>query len=204
MEVIRFSFVGRFGNGAQTVNDLHYYHLGTFTMTEEDCSALAADINGHLGQLYINLMESSWTLDQAVVRTEVIPPAVAVAGSATIGAPGAWTTSPRQNPHAMCLIVRKDTGVASRSGRGWISLPGSPLSTDFSQDVWDQGYVDAVKLFAAKLPDTIIGSPSGTSWFPCVYSRTRHKRGNDPFFFDLDKAVVSNKVHWQRTRLTIP
>jgi hypothetical protein len=204
VNVVRASIVGRFGNGAQTVNDLHYLNTTGGTPPEAYLNGLATDIWTHLGTAYRNVFEASWTADEIVCRTEVIAPDIAVAGSHAIGQVGTYTSSARQLSRGLCATIDKATGFASRSSRGWLMMPGSPIASEMLIDQWASAYVTALQTFASLLDDTITASSDSAAWLPVVYSRTRHKRGDTPYTFDILSATAQNKVHFLRSRLTIP
>jgi hypothetical protein len=204
INVVRASLVGHFGNGAQTVNDIHYYNTTGGAPPEAYLNGLATDIWTHVGTAYRNLFEAAWTADEIVCRTEVLPPDVAVAGVHSINAAGTNSAGTRTASHALAATIDKHTGFATRSSRGWLIVPGSPFSSDMNVDVWNSSVVTTLQAFADLLDDTITASSDSAAWLPCVYSRTRHKRGNDPYVFDILGATANAKVHFLRSRLTIP
>lgn len=110
-------------------------------------------------------------------------------------------------PPECCLVLSFKTQTLSRSSRGHMFLPPAFASTHVQGEQFSSSsatYTTA-QAFRDAL-DTIRGGGGFNITTPAftapliVYSKTRRRRGEDPWVFDVTSTAVRNRVHWLRSR----
>jgi hypothetical protein len=109
---------------------------------------------------------------------------------------------------SLCALVSLKTDAAIRSGHGWMFLPPpfniNVLDTNFSWDDTNDFWIRWQAL-ADLIPDSFDQSGvDARTYTPIVYSRTRHRRGQDPYYFTIQDAILKTRPAFLRSRLTSP
>ena len=192
-------------DGTLAEPSLHYQTDNSTGGSEPDPSDLVAWLDGYLSTPFRALLNSHVTLDELVLSQEVLKPDIGVSSSVTVNGVGSYTTGAIAVPKAAVPVIDIHTGVRSKSARGWMRPPGPGIASAFNGDSWDSSYQSAAATFCALLDDTHdFGTISISTLKPVVYSPTRHKRGDDPWTFQVKSAQLNPNVRWLRSRLTSP
>jgi hypothetical protein len=159
------------------------------------------------------VLAAAWTV-VAVVVTEVLDPdstAVPAQGSHSVNLAGTQTSAGDQLPPPSCPLLTFYTNAAVRSGHGRIFLPSSgPASNLDGSGNYDTSatfYVTTLPALRTKLlADVHVtdGVLVDQDLSLVVYSRTRHARGDDDFYFDVTSIAQHPQLHWLRSRATAP
>lgn len=156
---------------------------------------------------WTNVMSDAGRLTEARVRQEVANPGVDIPETAseplslpgTLGTPGTDAL-----PTAMCVWFQFGSGNAIRSARGGTHSPPTDAAARLNgSGRWDDstGYWTNITTLGSRIQGQISDAfGEGGDFNPGVYSRTRRKRGLDPFFFELTSVVPSVKPRWLRRR----
>lgn len=213
-DILRVSFESTDASGRLFVNTLHYRIEGdsAFPTHEPEIPSVLSKLSEHLTTEYRGCLDTGRTLNTIRGRTEVETwnGEVARVGEVTVGLAGLLSHGDGTVPDPACGVIDLRSGVASRSGRGWIMVPGSRASTALSSlGKWAVGgtYVNAMNALAAVLDDKVQETFGGVnSWHatPVIYSRTRRKAALEPFYFPVASCLVRTDVHWLRRRVTAP
>lgn len=211
-EVIRFGLVSHMDTGALIVNNLHYRLEGdtAFIGNEPTIADCASEVWTKLGTAYRALLNTAYTVDlvHGYEEVETWNGAVAGVGDFTVNAAGTATGTGTSEPRPLAAVIDLKSDVGSRSARGWILVP-APLA----QSMWSASgniagaALTALQTFAALLDDTIQHDVIGVhAWHlkPVIYSRTRRKRGDSPWYFDVKAAVAKSDPRWVARRRSIP
>lgn len=203
--IYRITFVCAHSNGALAEPSLHYQTDLNPLEDEPDPGDVANDIWGHFNTAFRNCLHSETTVLRIDAREEVLPPDIGAAGTHGVNLPGTGFTGTVGLPHALCAVVNRHTGVASRSARGWFHMPSPLQQTCVAGDVWGSTYETTLDALAALLDDTIAFGGIGTGHYnPVVYSRTRHGRGLTPYAWKVTAGVKNRQPKFLRSRYTIP
>jgi hypothetical protein len=203
--IYRTSILAHHGDGTQCVTTLHYQTDLAPLGDEPDPNDVASGVWTLLGTAYKNVCRTDVTIDTVVCAEETLPPAIGVSGAHTVNTAGLWAPGTANSPHGLVPVLNLHTGTRSRSARGWTHLPGNLSNTTYLIDTWTatvKGYYDAL---AALLDDTFtLGTVPATTVRPVVYSRTRHKRAETPYTFNVTSGTTNPKVKWLRSRMSNP
>lgn len=204
--VYRATFHCSYADGTLVQPSIHYQ---TDVPTGGDEPAAADVANGVWGNLHFWLAGNTPTtidIHEVVVTEQVLPPDIGA--QAAHGAPGeAGTLSPGDDdlPRGLVPLINIHTDTASRSARGWMFLASPGDSTFLVDGAWDPSYVASLQGFADQLDNSFdLGSLFPTHVNPVVYSRKRHKLGQEPYTFRITSALANPRPHWLRRRLSSP
>lgn len=196
------------------MNTLHYRLEGdsAFSGNEPTIADACQEVYNKLGAAYRACLYGDRTLRAVTGRTEVQTwlGEVATAGEYVAGVAGTLIGGDGKVYRAQSMVVNLKSDVASRSARGWIMLPGSVNSADMDgAGNWSASgsYYTAAVALAALLDDTIQHDVlSVHAWHlkPIIYSRTRRKRSQSPYYFDVKSATAKRDPRWLRRRVTAP
>lgn len=213
-DIVRFSIESFGSGGVQYVNTFHYRLEGDtgFATNEPTIADVCDKVWGKLGTAYRNCLYGDRTVRAVVGRTEVETwnGEVAAAGESSVGLEGLLSGGDGRIYRAQSMIIATKSDVASRSARGWIMVPGSVNSVDMDgAGNWKAGgtYTSAVEALAALMNDDIQHTVLAVNvWHlqPIIYSRTRRKRGQTPYYFALKSATAKRDPRWLRRRVTAP
>lgn len=213
-DIIRCAIESAGSNGVLYINTLHYRLEGdtAFATNEPTVADVCSEVFNKLGAAYRALLYGDRHLNRIVGRTEVQTwlGEVASAGEFVSGAAGTLIGGDGKLPNPLSAVVDLHTDVASRSSRGWLMLPGSVNSADMDgSGKWSAAgdYRTACVAFANLLDDNIQHDVAGVhAWHlqPVIYSRTRRKRGQDPYYFFVHSAIVKQDPRWVNRRRTSP
>lgn len=110
-------------------------------------------------------------------------------------------------PPELCLVCSFKTGVLSRSARGHCFLPPVFAATHVIGDTVDSASASYTTAQAFRDALDTIRAGNGfhvtTPAFDAplvVYSKTRRRRSEDPWLFDVTSESVRNRTHWLRSR----
>lgn len=212
MRIWRVSFNSVRGS-LQIVNTLHYITEPETIDDESSGDDVASKINTELTTNYRNICDTGTTLQSIVARQEVQPGSgdVPTEGSYAVGLAGTRTLSGRLLPQPTCVELQHLTGAAVRGGQGRMFLP----PTYDTNAATSGGLVDMASTyvsFVLALKTSLAEAQNGADWQmgtvninhmrQIVYSRTRHARGQDPYYFYVTGSVVSPRFHWLRSRVS--
>lgn len=209
MAIYRFTFAGHYTDGVQTRNSLHYVTQPPALGEEPNVADVLDLLDTELTTVYNNCMPGNHFLDSESLSEMVAPSSGDVPAGAEKskgGLVGGISSGDGHMPEAITAIIALRTGVPLRSARGYVALP-SPIGSAYlnSSAEWTGTYLAALNALAAKLDDDYeLGTVAVTSVIPVVYSRTRHARGFDPPWFQVQAGVVRQKPSWRRSRTTAP
>src|SRR5215469_17598113 len=205
MRIYRATVSCTHSDGTLVMPSLHYKTDPPPLGDEPAPDDVASAIWGLIGDQLRACTTSDVTFHELVVTEEVVPPDLGVAGS--FGGLGAGTGvfSDEALPHGLVPVLNLHTATRSRSARGWFR-PASPgKASVVNGNVWTSAYMTILNNLAAVLDDDAdMGSLTTTHLQPVVYSRTRHLRSEDPYWFDVTSGSANPRCHWLRTRMTNP
>lgn len=210
-KVYRCSYKTVTDGGVELVSTFHYQtDLNSPDDDEPDITDIASAVKNHLHAGYKACIHSTYTIVALEAREEVQPGSgdVGAASVVTINEAGGFTSADKAIPVAACLVIRRRTAAAIRSGRGHLALPGSRYSGSMDTNGrWSASgaFWTAVTALAALLDDDLsVGTISPVTVHPVIYSRVRHAKGLDPFTFKITSATPQVQPHWLRSRMTAP
>lgn len=162
---------------------------------------------------YRACIANAWTL-KSIVVSEVLPPGstdVPEQASNSYSLRGSITATGDQLPVPVTPLVTWYSNAAIRSGHGRSFLP-SPGNASYlaASGNWDTAaawYTTTVPAFITAARSNITVDVSGgldATASLVVYSRTRHERALDEYYFDVVSGVLRPAPHWLRSRSTAP
>ncbi len=204
--VYRASIVGHVNvNGALIISTLHYQTDVPTAGSEPDPDDVADGVWSTIGSHYLAATAARCTVDRVDVIEMVIPPALASGGSHVVNSAGLLTSTAGELPAALCLGINIHTETRSRSSRGFTHMPPCFDPTYSGGPVAAGTYLTKVQDMATVLDDSFdLGTFDPTHVHPVVYSRKRHRAGDDPFAFRVTTATVNPKWRYVRSRDTSP
>lgn len=213
-DIVRCSIESAGSNGVLYINTLHYRVEGDAAMegNEPTVADVCSKVFDKLGAAYRALLYGDRHLNRIVGRTEVQTwlGEVASAGEFVSGLAGTLIGGDGKLPNPLSAVIDLHSDVASRSSRGWQMLPGSVNSADMDgSGKWNSSgsYFPAVQAYAALLDDNIQHTVLAVNaWHlqPIIYSRTRRKRGVEPYYFSVKSAIAKQDPRWVNRRRTAP
>lgn len=208
MAIYAFTYQSTSSGGVIYDNTLHYVTQPPLEGSEPAAADVLSVIDTALRTSYKACLNTQVTLLSATLSERVQPGSgdVPVGAALEIGDAGTGPTYDGKVSPALCCIIQLKTGVPLRSARGYLAMPSPEASTAMASSSKFTGtYLTGLDAFAAKLDDDYeIGTVSVTSVIPVVYSRTRHARGQNPPWFQVEAGVVRNAQRWRRSRLSVP
>jgi hypothetical protein len=205
VRIYRASIRCSYADGGLVVPSLHYQTDVSLGGDEPDPSDVASGIWGVIGTAFRAATPSLVTIHDVVVSEQVIKPAIGATGIHTVELAGSTTLSSEFLPRGIVPIINLHTEVASRSGRGYMTLAGPGASGAISDKLFTGSYLTSYQTLAALLDNSFdLGTLSITHVNPVVYSRKRHVDGLDPHAFRVTSASVRSKIHYLRSRDTSP
>lgn len=195
----------RYGDGTLCQPSLHYQTDVPTAGSEPDPADVASTIWGHLGNFVPATVPTYVHIDSLVVSEQVLKPDIGAAGAVNIDIAGTLPGSSEDLPRELVAIINLHTNVASRSARGYFTLPGPGGETFTQGRLFTNEYVNAGNSLAGVLDDQLdIGTFQVTHLNPVVYSRKRHQAHQDPFTFRVQSAKLNLRPKWRRSRGTTP
>lgn len=212
----RVNFISSKGT-LSAVNTMHVITSNTAWASPFDSGnptpqALADEINTQLNTVYRAMMGVNWNLERITAVTVPDPndpTQVPSAGEHAVGVAGSRSVADDELPSQACGLLSLRTAFAGRSFRGRMFLPPIESSNALTDKFINSGhaYTVAVNAFKTKLDDHFTGGGTWSSlWLATwearivVYSPTRHKRGDEPFFAPVTTTRYDRSVHWLRSR----
>jgi len=187
----------------------------TFAFKFDPTAPLAPDIDAHrmadeidtwLGALYALMVTVDGTLDTIKVTT--IPAAytdVRDVYEKNVARAGGRDNSGDQLPDGMVAWNKASTSVALRGAHGgWFSLPAVRRLNLTSAGVFDTGttfwtsQTNFNNALTAGFDYGPLGADGHASYV--IYSRTRHKRAESSYLWDVSGISRSSRPHWLRSR----
>ena len=201
----RATFRSTYGDGTLVQPSLHYQTDLNTGGSEPDPSDVAGEIWAHLDDNILTAWPAIVTLHELVVTEQVVPPAIGAVGAIQINQPGLLPVSAEDLPRELVGIINIHSGAATRSGRGYFTLPGAGSELYTSARQWTQAYFNQAIALAALFDDSLsIGAVLPAAIHPVVYSRKRHRAGLTPYTFRVQTATFNVRPHWRRSRGTTP
>jgi len=165
-------------------------------------------INGHVTQHIPPAINAGWYADVIVVTEKLTTAAidggqVPEQSSAVLNLQGQRTGTGDQLPESMCVLCSFHTNAATRSGHGRFFLPGQQFASELDPTGhWDQTGLDTIRPLAQSMIEEVhVGDAlTGHTFSPVVYSRTRHNKGADLYYFSIESYTLHPEVHWLRSR----
>lgn len=207
----RIAAKGVHSSGALLVTTHHYVER---TEVLEDAAG-ASDVADHVwtawGPHYLGLLSPDFTVQSLDVAEEVRSWApfneIGDAGSHTVNQAGQLRSGGRELPRELTGKIKVHTNAATRSGHGWRLLPGSAYEVDLAAENWATAndYYIQLSAFATVLAaDVSWGTLPTHTLEPIIYSRTRRKRDDANYYFDVTACAAVPRVGWLRRRSTVP
>lgn len=174
-----------------------------------DDTGSPADVStGVVGNLTDGLratLRTSGQLDSVEI-VEVLPPGdsgVPEAFTLELGLAGTYSPDGQNVPRALCGLVKLKTDAAVRSGHGWTYAFPLVGANEIIND--DTGRIPTTSAYWAGMATLATGvageiETSGETYNPAVYSRARHARAEDNWWFTITAAIRSPKVRYLRKR----
>lgn len=200
-------------SGAVFMSHVHYRTDVPILGSEPSAPDVLDMVLGHYSSAthncsyFTNVMSDAGRLTEARVREEVADPGVDIpeAASEPLSLPGTLGTPGTDAlPTAMCVWFAFGTGNAIRSGRGGTHSPPTDAAARLNgSGRWDDstGYWTNIGILGDRIKDPLSDVfGEGGDINPGVYSRTRRRRGLDPFFFETTSVVPSVRPRWLRRR----
>ena len=213
-KLFRVSFHSTSTTGVAYVSTYHYVvrPAGGFTDTG-DASNLRDALSGTLPAQYRGVLPN-WITVQTMLVAEVLPPGstdVPDESSFTVGLNGQQSTTGDQLPIPLCVLVGIYSNAAVRSGHGRTfyphpgnaSLLDSAGNWDMASTVFATSYPTLLNSLKSNWTVDLSGTPDATA-SQVIYSRTRHARGDDSYYFDVSSWTIRTVPHWLRSRATAP
>lgn len=160
-----------------------------------------------LGGDFLALCHDQYHVDSVVARSQELKGSgvIPVLGQLTVNQPGQLTSGGFDLPRELVGIVNLYTDAATRSGRGYTSLPCPGVESFLQDRLWFGSYKTACDSFASKCDNSFsLGTISVATVNPVVYSATRRARGQAPYTFRVQSARFNTRPHWLRSRGTSP
>ena len=192
-------------NGVLVEPNLHYQTDVPIEGSEPDPGDVAGGVWDVIGTAFRACMHQETMVDEVIAAEEVVPPAIGVAASRTIGLFGSNNGDQIAISHANVPLFNRHTNTRSRSARGWFFM-SSPLSNSvLAGNNWTNAYQTTLGGLAALLDNTFqLGSIIITHVNPVVYSRQRHHQGLTPYTFTVTKGSANPEARWLKSRLSSP
>lgn len=213
-DIVRFGLTSITPTGVVQVNNLHYRLVAdtAFITNEPTVADTASELWTKLGTAYRATLLTSTTMQlvHGYQEVETWNGAIASSGDFVVNLAGTAALGTGQVARPLSGVIDLRSDVATRSGRGWIMLPGpaDPTMLNSSGTFNSIGaYTVAAQNLAALLDDAIQHDVLGVhAWHltPCIYSRTRRKRAQSPFTFDVKAASFRLDPRWVSRRRTAP
>lgn len=206
----RAQWQGNLHTGALVRTSLHYVERTTDFYGPAGAADVAEAISDHMTQYYMPCLATDTHIDVLEVREVVrfwspfneIPSvsAAIVDDGGTVG------VGSERLPSACCSKISIKSNAAVRGGHGWILPPANVSVVNLNSDgQWDGDLGAGITALADHIPDTIeFGSLPTHILDPIVYSETRHRRGDDNYYFDVENALWRSDPTWLRRRISIP
>lgn len=163
--------------------------------------------SGHNMVSWTNVMDSNSTLVGARLREEVKTweGEIGEVAEESLNLSGTGGSPSGDNlPTAVCAWLKFGTGVSSKSARGGTHTPFMELAPRLGPNgTWDMttGFWDALVALGNDIVDSFsIGTITPVTYNSVIYSRTRRRRGFEPWTFNLTQATPSDHVRWLRRR----
>jgi hypothetical protein len=209
-KIWKVEFQAREGGGQLVENVLHVVDNPDTGTSEASASQVADDVYDRLHTDWLNCLSDNGVLDRIKI-TEVIAPgdhSVPAQHIRNVGAGGARSAGDNHLPPEMCAIIQLKTDAAVRSGRGWLFAPPARSSAALtSGGGWlttNSYYLDCDLLGTKIATSWGVGTVLHRTYYFAVYSRVRHARGDDHYWFQIVTHGVPTKTHWLRSRGTTP
>jgi hypothetical protein len=201
----RASIESSYSDGTELVNVLHYHTEVAPLGDEPDPSDVAANIWTNIGDNYKKCLHPDVTVHQVVLVQVEVGSGLPASGSFSVEEVGTNPQGGSTVPRAQVMILKKNTGVALRSARGWVELPFCPKEDNISGQNWAGAAIGHAADLCDNLAEAFtIGSLPSTTVKPIVWSKTRYLAGLTPTSFDINTFSPQLKVHWLRSRTTSP
>lgn len=194
-------------DGSLIEPSLHYQTDVPTAGSEPDANDVAAGIAAILGGPFIALCHTKIFIDELRVRSEELKGSgvIPVEGTSIFSTPGTLTSTVPDLPRELVGIVNLHSTAATRSGRGYTTLPSPYVATNLVNRLWAGAYGSAGLQFANLLDNSFdLGTVQITHVNPVVYSHTRRQRLQEPFTFRVTRATFNVRPHWLRSRGTSP
>lgn len=203
--IYRIAIQAHVNDGTLLMPSLHYKEDVPAGGSANDEATIAANVWAHIGSAFLACMPTRDTVDSVEALEEVVPPAIGGAGSHPVNQNGTLAGSGDSMPEGCVPVLNFHTNTRSRSARGWMHMPSPHWADGVSNNVWSGSTLTALNALCDLLDDSI--TESGT--FPCtlvpvVYSRTRAQRSEVPFSFDVSSVSLNPRVHWLKSRMSVP
>lgn len=203
--VYRVAIQAHVNDGTLLMPSLHYKEDVPAGGSANDEATIAANVWAHIGPAFLACIPTRDTVDSIEALEEVVPPAIGGAGTHTVNQTGTLSGTGDSMPEGNVPILNFHTNTRSRSARGWMHMPSPHWSDYVSGNVWGGAGLTALNALAALLDDSITeGGAFPCTLVPVVYSRTRAVRAETPFAFDVTSVTLNPRVHWLKSRMSVP
>jgi hypothetical protein len=206
----RVAFESTSNDGVQIVNTFHVKADGGPLVAAPSPAQVRDAMYDAFHAKYKNLLSDNVTWQTITVTEEVDPntseiPATSVKN---IGEPGNRAIANTKLAGGLCIVAKTVTGAAVRSGHGRLFLPPAYTDGEVAQggnwyalgQYWAQAKIFLDELMESHDWDALTDG----HLYPCVYSRTRRRRGDEGYYFRIDDYVMRIKQHFLRSRMSAP
>lgn len=186
----------------------HWQFDGDTGSDEPDAHSIADKLDTHMSTAVKACIRESGILTSLRVLEETDPNGDDVPDSYEKGLnlQGTYFSGTEgDQPDELCAVIHRRTAAAVRGAKGWVFTPSPLGGATIHNGLWDTGSVpwglwstladrfDEVLDYTGTVPN-----PSG-KLRPIVYSRTRRRRGVEPYTFNVTSSVLDRKPRWLRS-----
>lgn len=206
----RVEYVGTLGSGATFVTTYHYVERTELLEDAASADGVCQNVSAKLLAAYKALLPNTAHVVsiKATQAVRVWAPyhEIPEAAEAAVDTYGTVSVSAPKLPAATAAKISIKSNAATRGGHGWQLIPaGVTAGWVDANSKWTSSYLTALNAYAALLDDNVTWGTLPTHTLePVVYSRTRHMRGDENYYFDVNSAIARPDPTWLRSRISVP
>jgi len=206
----KVAYRARLGTGA-TCDSIFHAVDGTEALESSSSAHEVADaVDARLSSFYLSVLDVNASLLD-ITATEVVTPGsgdVPAQYAKTKNSAGLRTAGDNELPNELCALIQLRTDAAVRGAHGWTFAPPAKNSSALASGgvfSTSHAYYTGTNDLGQRLQDNwSTGTVIIHDWEFVIYSRTRHARGLDNYWFSIIGFNVPTKPHWLRSRGTTP
>lgn len=195
--------------GQVTATGFHYQWDGEAGSEEPSAKRVAEAIDAKLRSAYRAMVRDDGTVEFLRTLEELDPDSDAVPETYELQINQAGTLfsgTAGEQPYEMVALIHRKSGAAVKGAQSWCFTPSPRGGASISGGTWNTGSVPFSKWsdFAALLEDDIdiddlLPVIHGTL-HPVAYAKTRRRRGEEPYTFNITSCNVDARPRWLRSR----
>lgn len=203
----RIALEAQYGDGTLVVNTLHLKDDPVLGPDARSASQMCDEVDTWLNLKWRNCAFSDVTLTDIKATEEVNPPDVPAQHVKSINLAGTLGTADGKGSRAACVWSKSSTGVPVRGAHGgWHAPPWNHSAAVDSSGLWNTsfgGWAEVGNFNTALLAGHDYGTILGHISY-VIASRTRHRRGDPTWYFDVSGMTRARQMHFLRSRLDTP